>query len=314
MAHVPCTFLRRFFILVLAAITSLTLVLFTAGPGWAEPIVATWYGPGFEETTTASGEPFDPSDYTAAHRTLPFGTKLVVTYKDRSVVVRVNDRGPFSEAEIDLTQAAAEYIGLIEVGTATVDVVTADPGTPTGPYTASGETKETQNEPKPTPPRDATQGEAQGTSPGTKESGTVSGDLSADGAKESGTAAGDLVDKVQKSAEKARTAAAPPPPQKIVVPPPPELVAPRSTVERRLKLAAQSGESAVEQSSQLASSTDSEFSEENPKPIVKSSESSGIGSAKIVELPKTGGASVFGLISGGILCGLGWLLLRRIRG
>jgi rare lipoprotein A len=106
-----------------------------AGLGRAEPVVATWYGPGFEGTTTASGEPFNAQDYTAASRTLAFGTKLIVTYEGRSVVVRVNDRGPFSDADLDLSQAAAEYLGLTAVGVATVDVVQADPSTPTGPYT-----------------------------------------------------------------------------------------------------------------------------------------------------------------------------------
>src|SRR5919199_45834 len=107
---------RRFFVVVLGAIASLALVLFAAGVGEAKPVMASWYGPGFEGRTTSSGEKFNPQDYTAASRTLPFGTKLVVTYKDRSVVVRVNDRGPFSEADLDLSQAAAQYIGLTGVG------------------------------------------------------------------------------------------------------------------------------------------------------------------------------------------------------
>ena len=98
-------------------------------------MVASWYGPGFEGAATASGEPFDPDDYTAAHRTLPFGTKLIVTYGGRSVVVRVNDRGPYvTGRDLDLSQAAAEYIGLTAVGVATVDMDHADPADPTGPY------------------------------------------------------------------------------------------------------------------------------------------------------------------------------------
>lgn len=113
------------------------LLLFSVGIAKTEAMVATWYGPGFEGATTASGEPFNPDDYTAAHRTLAFGTKLIVTYQGQSVVVRINDRGPYSDADLDLSQAAAEYIGLTAAGQATVDVVTADPSTPTGPYSAS---------------------------------------------------------------------------------------------------------------------------------------------------------------------------------
>src|SRR5690606_4602071 len=54
--------------------------------------MASWYGPGFAGKRTASGERFDPTEYTAAHRTLPFGSKVRVTHNGRSVVVRINDR------------------------------------------------------------------------------------------------------------------------------------------------------------------------------------------------------------------------------
>jgi rare lipoprotein A len=153
LASILRAFSRRIFVVVLAAIAASGLVLFAAGPGEAGPIVASWYGPGYEGAKTYSGEPFDSKGYTAASRTLPLGTKLIVTYKDRSVVVRVNDRGPFSKAELDLSQAAAEYIGLIAVGTATVEAVTVDPNTPTGPYKAEaaapvvGDRAETRQEP-----------------------------------------------------------------------------------------------------------------------------------------------------------------------
>lgn len=127
---------RKSLVSVLAIAGCLTLLLFAAGSAKAEQWVASWYGPGFEGATTASGEPFDPYDYTAAHRTLPFGTKLIVTFDGRSVVVRVNDRGPYvAGRELDLSQAAAEHIGLTAVGIATVDVDYADAATPTGPYT-----------------------------------------------------------------------------------------------------------------------------------------------------------------------------------
>lgn len=126
---------RRFLFSGLAIAGCLALLLFAAGLVRAEQVVASWYGPGFEGATTASGEPFDPSDYTAAHKTLPFGTKLIVTHGGRSVVVRVNDRGPYvAGRDLDLSQAAAESIGLTAVGVATVEVENADPATPTGPY------------------------------------------------------------------------------------------------------------------------------------------------------------------------------------
>ena len=81
--------------------------------------MASYYGAGFAGRPTASGERFNPSALTAAHRTLPFGTRLKVTNprNGRSVVVRVNDRGPFSRARvIDLSQEAARQIGLIQQG------------------------------------------------------------------------------------------------------------------------------------------------------------------------------------------------------
>ena len=56
--------------------------------------MASYYGYGHEGSPTASGKPFDPQGYTAAHKTLPFGTQLRVGYGDNSTVVTVNDRGP----------------------------------------------------------------------------------------------------------------------------------------------------------------------------------------------------------------------------
>lgn len=89
----------------------------------AEELVASWYGPGFEGATTASGETFDPNAYTAASPYLPFGTQLLVTYGGSSVVVTVNDRGPFvADRQLDLSQAAAGEIGLIASGEGVVDV------------------------------------------------------------------------------------------------------------------------------------------------------------------------------------------------
>ena len=83
---------------------------------------ASWYKMG---TRTASGERMNASALTAAHRSLPFGTKVRVENlsNGRSVVVRINDRGPFSGGRvIDLTQGAAQKIGMIKSGVASVKV------------------------------------------------------------------------------------------------------------------------------------------------------------------------------------------------
>lgn len=84
---------------------------------------ASYYGNEFEGRKTASGEIFRQRLHTAAHRTLPFGTWLRVSRGDRSCLVRVNDRGPFVRGRIvDLSRSAAERIGLIGPGVATVSV------------------------------------------------------------------------------------------------------------------------------------------------------------------------------------------------
>lgn len=86
--------------------------------GWAS-----WYGPGFHGNPSASGEIFNQNALTAAHRTLPFGTRVVVTNLDngQSVMVRIIDRGPFhGNRIIDLSAAAARTIGLIQTGVAPV--------------------------------------------------------------------------------------------------------------------------------------------------------------------------------------------------
>jgi rare lipoprotein A len=84
---------------------------------------ASWYGPGFHGKKTASGETFNTNQLTAAHRTLPFGTKVRVVNKrtGKSVVVRINDRGPFAHGRvIDLSRASAEAIGISGVAPVTV--------------------------------------------------------------------------------------------------------------------------------------------------------------------------------------------------
>ena len=107
----------------------------TSTPGSAtfyQDGTASWYGPNFIGRPTANGEIFDPSQLTAAHQTLPFDTLVRVTHLDngRSVVVRINDRGPFvGRRVIDLSRAAAERIDMIGSGTARVqlDLLNAAP-------------------------------------------------------------------------------------------------------------------------------------------------------------------------------------------
>jgi len=84
------------------------------GTGMVFTGIASWYGKG---SGTASGERFNPDALTAAHKTLPFGTLVQVTYQGKSVVVRINDRGPYSEGRvIDISRRAAEIIGLKRAG------------------------------------------------------------------------------------------------------------------------------------------------------------------------------------------------------
>jgi rare lipoprotein A len=99
----------------------------TAAPA-AQPLgrgVASFYGRQFAGRPTASGERFDPQLLTAAHRTLPFGSQVRVTNNrnGRSVVVRINDRGPFHGSRtIDLSRRAAEQIGIVSAGHGTVEL------------------------------------------------------------------------------------------------------------------------------------------------------------------------------------------------
>ncbi len=94
-----------------------------SGHGYVEEGVASWYGKDFHGKTTSNGEIYDMHGMTAAHKVLPFGTQLRVTNLDnnRSIVVRVNDRGPFvANRIIDLTKAGAEQLDMIGPGTARV--------------------------------------------------------------------------------------------------------------------------------------------------------------------------------------------------
>lgn len=102
-------------------------------PGWTEDGLASWYGgrDGFEGKPTASGEIYDSSLLTAAHRELPLGTVVEVTNLDngKSVRVRINDRGPFVAGRvIDLSRAAAREIGLLGPGVGPVRLSVVIPG------------------------------------------------------------------------------------------------------------------------------------------------------------------------------------------
>lgn len=87
--------------------------------------IASWYGGKFQGRLTANGEIFDTNDLTAAHRTLPFDTEVLVTntVTGNSVVVRINDRGPFIDGRvIDLSRAAASRIGIVSTGVGPVEL------------------------------------------------------------------------------------------------------------------------------------------------------------------------------------------------
>ena len=105
--------------------------------GFREEGIASWYGKDFHGKTTANGERYNMYGMTAAHKLLPFNTKVRVTNKNngKSIVVRINDRGPFvSSRVIDLTRTGAEELGMLGPGTAPVLIenVGAVPGLKNG--------------------------------------------------------------------------------------------------------------------------------------------------------------------------------------
>lgn len=90
----------------------------------ARSMTASYYGHALAGLPTASGEPFDPEEHTAAHKSLPLGTELLVERGEESVRVIVNDRGPYIEGrDLDLSEGAAQEIGLIGPGEDEVNVV-----------------------------------------------------------------------------------------------------------------------------------------------------------------------------------------------
>ncbi len=106
--------------------------------------MASWYGRAQSGRRTSNGDRFDPMQLTCAHPTLPLGTKLVVTSETtgRSVVVTVNDRGPFGGRIVDLSRAAAARIGMLGSGTANVTLRQATPEVIEVAEAAAGDTND----------------------------------------------------------------------------------------------------------------------------------------------------------------------------
>jgi rare lipoprotein A len=106
----------------LLALSLAAFALMTTCPAGAETGMASYYGGG----RTSSGEISGPKGLTAAHRTLPFGTNVLVTNvrNGKTVIVRINDRGPYGRGRIiDISRAAAHELDMIEIGTTIVSVV-----------------------------------------------------------------------------------------------------------------------------------------------------------------------------------------------
>jgi len=92
---------------------------------------ASWYGPKFHGKKTANGEIFNSNDFTAAHLTLPFGSivKVISLENDKSIIVRINDKGPFVKNRIiDLSKAAAEKLDMLKTGTMKVKIILLELG------------------------------------------------------------------------------------------------------------------------------------------------------------------------------------------
>jgi rare lipoprotein A len=103
-----------------------------ADPWYVERGVASYYGQEFQGKKTASGERFSPQEMTAAHRTLPLGTKAIVENLEtgEKTEVKITDRGPYADPKrriIDLSKAAADSVGLVEEGLARVRVAVTEP-------------------------------------------------------------------------------------------------------------------------------------------------------------------------------------------
>jgi rare lipoprotein A len=141
--------------------------------GYVERGVASWYGPGFHKIRTSTGEPYDMYAMTAAHKTLPLPAYVRVTnlQNGHSIVVRVNDRGPFvGNRIIDLSYSAAAKLDMVRNGTAFVEVRSIDPTampaippsltastTPAGPANSAPTTPTIEVVPVPTAPAQSSQ-------------------------------------------------------------------------------------------------------------------------------------------------------------
>lgn len=114
----------------------------TSARNFVETGVASWYGPGFHGKTTSNGERYNQNAMTAAHKLLPFGTRLRVTNLENGRVteVRINDRGPFVGTRIiDLSRAAAKELGMLNKGTARVRLVALEDGREPAVLTPDGD-------------------------------------------------------------------------------------------------------------------------------------------------------------------------------
>ena len=126
----------------------------SSAEGYDERGVASWYGPSFHGGNTSSGELYDMYGMTAAHKTLPLPTYARVTNlgNGRSVVVRINDRGPFiANRIIDLSYSAAAKLDMLRDGTAMVEVRALTPGAPEAPAAVMSTAAPTPRPPPPPP-------------------------------------------------------------------------------------------------------------------------------------------------------------------
>ena len=119
---------NRFIVFMMILFTTFALSV-SAEAAKKTTMVASWYdcakpGECSRSKITASGQKFHPNALTAAHKTLPFGTKIRVTHKGKSVIVRINDRGPFIKGRhLDLSRAAARRIGCGGICKVTVEIL-----------------------------------------------------------------------------------------------------------------------------------------------------------------------------------------------
>ena len=119
---------NRFIVFMMILFTTFALSV-SAEASKKTTMVASWYdcakpGECSRSKITASGQKFNPNALTAAHKTLPFGTKIRVTHKGKSVIVRINDRGPFIKGRhLDLSRAAARQIGCGGICKVTVEIL-----------------------------------------------------------------------------------------------------------------------------------------------------------------------------------------------